>query len=303
VAPQPNPIRVLLVDDDAMSRELLSVLLEAEGYAVESVDSGEAALAVVRQGAKVFGLVLTDLQMPGTTGPRLAGKLRRACGPATLLLAMSGSRPPDKTISSFDGFLLKPFKMQEIADLLSARTQPADMERIPPGKEKWTVVTGPARDAGPAPKLVRIHAPKPQPASKRGMNSIVHDAPPADPIVADKPPGGPVLNEKIYQQLAVSMPGKQLLEMYAMCVNDARKRIASMRGLAAAHDAAAFVREAHAIKGGCGMLGASELHSMAAELEKKGLEPANSPGSSDVNSLDELSAACDRLERILGSRA
>ena len=55
-----------------------------------------------------------------------------------------------------------------------------------------------------------------------------------------------------------------------MCVNDARKRIAGMRALAADHDAAKFMREAHAIKGGCGMLGATELHRMAARLEANG---------------------------------
>ena len=109
----------------------------------------------------------------------------------------------------------------------------------------------------------------------------------------------PVLNEKIYRQLAGSMPAQQLQEMYTMCVNDARKRIASMRRLAEAHDSANFVREAHAIKGGCGMLGATELHGMAAELEKR---RPGSPGAPEVNSLDELSAACDRLERMLGSR-
>ena len=64
--------------------------------------------------------------MPGTTGARLAGKLRRACGPATVLLAMSGSRPPEKTIVRFDGFLLKPFKMQEIAAALAAQASRAE---------------------------------------------------------------------------------------------------------------------------------------------------------------------------------
>jgi HPt (histidine-containing phosphotransfer) domain-containing protein len=67
--------------------------------------------------------------------------------------------------------------------------------------------------------------------------------------------------------------------------------------MVAEHDTGQLRREAHSIKGGCGMLGATELHSMAAALETgpTGEEP-------DVNSLDELSAACDRLERMLRSR-
>jgi CheY-like chemotaxis protein len=274
MAPKPNPVRVLVIDDDAMSRELLDVLLAAEGYAVESADSGDAALALIRRG-ETFALVLADMQMPGITGARLAGKLRRACGPATLLLAISGSRPPDNTIARFDGFLLKPFKMHEVAEALAPQTNRAN--------------TGTSKVVGSGSL---------QPASKAGMGVPVHDALPSNFGTGGSSAPSPALNETIYGQLARSMPTPQLLEMYTMCVNDARKRIASMRSLAEAHDAATFVREAHSIKGGCGMLGATELHGLAAELEKRGLEP----GASEVNSLDELSAACDRLERMLRSR-
>ena len=49
------------------------------------------------------------------------------------------------------------------------------------------------------------------------------------------------------------------------------------------------------------MLGATQLHGMAAELEREGFE-ADSRQPREVNSLDELSDACDRLERMLGSR-
>ena len=260
--------RVLVVDDDEMSRELLGLLLQAKGYTVESADSGEAALALLERGGPLPDLVLADVQMPGTTGAELASELRRVCGPDTLLLAMSGSRPAKKLVAGFDGFLLKPFKMEAIAVALAGRS---------------------IRSATAA------HAPGSENASKPGMKDVVHDL----PVVPGETSGLPVLNEKIFQQLSSSVPGKQLLEMYAMCVNDTRQRIATMRRLVDEHDGAKFVREAHSIKGGCGMLGATELHGMAAELEKNGLDAG---AAAEVNSLDELSAACDRLERMLGSR-
>lgn len=302
MAPKSTPTRILVIDDDEMSRELLTVLLEGEGYTVESADSGESALALLRQNAAPPDLILADLQMPSTTGPRLARELRRSCGPSTLLLAMSGSRPPAKTIASYDGFLLKPFKMEEIATALSTRTPQPGSPDSPVPREKWTVVSGPGRTVQPPTKLLSIAALAPKSASKNPMSTQSQTVPSPQPIPSDSPTGLPVLNETIYQQLAVSMPSKQLLEMYTMCLNDARARIARMRRLADEHDAAKFVREAHAIKGGCGMLGATELHRMAAELEKNGLDTA-STRSIEVNSLDELSAACDRLERMLGSRA
>jgi CheY-like chemotaxis protein/HPt (histidine-containing phosphotransfer) domain-containing protein len=286
---QPIPAQVLVVDDDAMSRELLCVLLGAEGYAVESADSGESALVLLGREGPAPDVVLADVQMPGTTGAQLAGKLRRACGERTILLAMSGSQPLDKAISRFDGFLLKPFRMEEIAAALSKRSQREVAAEAPATRERWTVVRGPAGGALPSRKLVSIHPAAAHAASKEGMNTPGHDVPPAESVS-----NSPVLNEKIFQQLAGSMPAQQLRELYTMCVNDARARITTMRRLADTHDGAKFVREAHSIKGGCGMLGATELHGMAAALETNGLETTGQ-GGQEVNSLDELDGACDRL--------
>jgi CheY-like chemotaxis protein/HPt (histidine-containing phosphotransfer) domain-containing protein len=302
MALSPIPTRVLVVDDDPMSRELLAALLEAEGYAVESADSGEAALALLRREAFSPNLVLADMQMPGTTGARLARELRRTCGPATLLLAMSGSQPAARAIAHFDGFLLKPFRMQEIAAALKERSHAGKASQASAKRDKRGVASGPASTLQSRPKLVSISASAPKTASKRSMSAQVHEMPAAETVTDGSSPGGPVLNEKIYQQLARSMPARQLHEMYAMCVNDARDRIAGMRRHAAAHDRERFVREAHAIKGGCGMLGATELHRIAAELESRDQVSTTTGAAQDVYTLDELSAACDRLERALRSR-
>ena len=301
---RPNAVQVLVVDDDAMSRELLVVLLEAEGYTVEAAESGEAALARLGGRQPHPGLVLTDVQLPGISGAALARELRSACGAEALLVAMSGSRPPEEAIAGFDGFLLKPFTMREVAAALAARGGRKQADAVPARKEKkWDVVYGPASPSFGRSKLVSIQASTPQAASKHGMETQVREAPSAEPGFSGGTGDAPVLNENIYQQLAGSMPAKQLLEMYSLCLNDARERIALMRRLAAAHDGVRFMREAHALKGGCGMLGASELHGMAAALETSGLESAGAGEAQEVNSLDELDAACDRLERMLGLRA
>ena len=270
----PHPERILVVDDDSMSRELLAVLLEDEGYTVQSAESGESALALLNT-SQPPDVILSDINMPGTAGAPLARKFRAACGPATLLLAMSGTRQPESTLAPFNGFLLKPFAMREIAAALSA-----------PHPQIST--------AAPA----SIHASAPPAASNPPMESSVQNQPPVDSASF----AAPVLNETIYQKLAGSMPSSQLQELYLLCVNDARKRIDLMRSLVTNHDTDRFVREAHSIKGSCGMLGATQLHGMAAELETRGLDTAGAHQAQEVNSLDELSAACDRLERMLGSR-
>jgi CheY-like chemotaxis protein/HPt (histidine-containing phosphotransfer) domain-containing protein len=251
---------------------LLTVLLEADGYAVDTADSGDAAVEQLRPASSAPDVILSDMQMPGTTGSALATELRSVTRNRSVLLAMSGSQQAQDAVSQFDGFLLKPFKVEQLTaaveDIQRQRAQAPQRRASAPGK----VVA--IDSAASAPKI-------------SGGTAVTK---------------APVMNDKIYEQLTRTMPPPQLKEMYTMCINDARERIRRMRGSAEQHDAGPFVREAHAIKGSAGMLGATQLHTMASDLETRGLEGAG--GTSDaVNSLDELSAACDRLERMLGTRA
>src|ERR1700685_761694 len=64
---------VLIIDDEAAIRESLETLLEMEGYAVESADSGEAGLA--RIGERSFDLVLLDLALPDRNGMELLAEI------------------------------------------------------------------------------------------------------------------------------------------------------------------------------------------------------------------------------------
>lgn len=110
--------------------------------------------------------------------------------------------------------------------------------------------------------------------------------------------GQPVLSEATYASLAGGMPRTQLLELYAMCLDDADRRIGLMRALVAAGDRDAYERAAHAIKGGCGMVGALELAALAEEMEQNG--PA---GDGSTAPLDNFLLASTRLRRILGAQS
>jgi CheY-like chemotaxis protein len=117
------PVRILVVDDDTVSREVIALLLEQAGYAVETADSGDAAL--LQLGAATSGrpaVVLTDLQMPGIAGGELARRLRGLGGAGTVLLAMSGSEPEGAVQREFDGFLLKPFTMEALEAAIAGRS-------------------------------------------------------------------------------------------------------------------------------------------------------------------------------------
>ena len=66
--------RILVVDDDAANRDLLSRRLEREGHRVATAENGTAALDMVRSGA--FDLVLLDMMMPGLSGFEVLSRLK-----------------------------------------------------------------------------------------------------------------------------------------------------------------------------------------------------------------------------------
>ena len=101
--------RVLAVDDSSVIRELLIASLEAAGYSVEAVGSGQAALAAASQ--ESFDAVILDVDMPGIDGLAVGRALRgdpRTCGS---MIAMHTSLDEAAVRSGFDDydvFLPKP---------------------------------------------------------------------------------------------------------------------------------------------------------------------------------------------------
>ena len=92
-----NPLagsRVLVVDDNAVNREVFSLQLQAWGAAVDSADSAAAGLIAVREAAaegQPYGVVLLDHQMPGMSGLDLAAVLRADPQTRDLALVLASS--------------------------------------------------------------------------------------------------------------------------------------------------------------------------------------------------------------------
>ena len=86
-----NPIRTLLVEDEANMVRTLSRILERRGFAVEAVRNGSEALQRLAEEAP-FDLVITDLNMPGMDGMQLLREMQaRQLRPATIVLTGHGT--------------------------------------------------------------------------------------------------------------------------------------------------------------------------------------------------------------------
>jgi two-component system response regulator CpxR len=112
--------RLLIVDDDPDIREMLSDYLEAEGYCVEAVGSGQEALARVAE--VEYTLIILDIMLPGMNGLDVLRQLRVSSQIPVLMLTARGEAV-DRVLGlqlGADDYLPKPFVPQELAARIHA---------------------------------------------------------------------------------------------------------------------------------------------------------------------------------------
>jgi CheY-like chemotaxis protein len=132
VAAQTDPAqdvtrRILVVDDQADTRETLGWLLRGAGHVVRAAADGDSALEI----AKEFHpeVVFLDIGLPGMDGFELAHRLRAQHGERELqLVAVSGyGQEMDRSRgreAGFDHYFTKPVDFQTLRDVLSRHTEP-----------------------------------------------------------------------------------------------------------------------------------------------------------------------------------
>jgi CheY-like chemotaxis protein len=80
--------RILFVEDDDMSRDVISTRLTRSGYEVLTVEDGHRALSIVS--SQTFDLIILDMSMPGLSGWDTARKLKSSPVTASIpILALS----------------------------------------------------------------------------------------------------------------------------------------------------------------------------------------------------------------------
>jgi two-component system capsular synthesis sensor histidine kinase RcsC len=118
--PPPTRGRVLLVDDQAVNRELISQQLELLGFEVETANDGEAALDAWGRGR--HDVVLTDIGMPKLDGYGLCRALRRHDADLPVLAITASAAIVERTRCRRAGItelLLKPLSLDQLEAALS----------------------------------------------------------------------------------------------------------------------------------------------------------------------------------------
>ncbi|MDP6605211.1 MAG: response regulator [Dehalococcoidia bacterium] len=115
-------VRVLVVDDNATNRTLLTQQLGAAGMQVEAQIGGEAALAhlaAAHEAGVAYPIAVLDMMMPGMDGLELGRRLRQApafANGALILLTSSGQRgqAAEARAAGFAGYLTKPVRRRQL---------------------------------------------------------------------------------------------------------------------------------------------------------------------------------------------
>lgn len=120
--PPAAPLRVLVAEDELVSRMVAEEFVESQGYQCLVAEDGAEAWALYQQhGADV---VITDLLMPGMSGLDLCRQVRAGPGPQPFIIVLSAAGETELVESALeagaDDFLAKPLDYEQLGERLRA---------------------------------------------------------------------------------------------------------------------------------------------------------------------------------------
>jgi DNA-binding NtrC family response regulator len=107
--------RILLVDDDTNIRQTLAIVLQEEGYAVDTAENGKEAIE--KSFANFYNLAVVDWRLPDIEGTLLLSQLKETT-PKMVKIMLTGYPSMNNAIEAVnlhaDAFLVKPVDVEEL---------------------------------------------------------------------------------------------------------------------------------------------------------------------------------------------
>lgn len=104
---------VLVVDDNELSREIMSNYLKAEGFVVVVANDGQEAVQLFKKQPHSYDLILLDMHMPKLNGQSACKDIRKYNKYVKIVMVSGDEDCLYKKNKMMDDYLLKPFKMEE----------------------------------------------------------------------------------------------------------------------------------------------------------------------------------------------
>lgn len=126
---EPKGRRVIVVEDDDDTREVLSIVLSSAGYRVDEAATGESAMGLMLGMTEPPDLAVVDVVMPGISGYDVVRAMRQAPKLATVpVIIISGAPRPEGEDAEIDvgARLDKPSSVEELLDAAAHLVAPGD---------------------------------------------------------------------------------------------------------------------------------------------------------------------------------
>jgi signal transduction histidine kinase/CheY-like chemotaxis protein/HPt (histidine-containing phosphotransfer) domain-containing protein len=252
VEPQPLAGHVLLVEDNAVNRQVAQRLLQLAGITFDVAENGKEAVEALDRGG--FDAVLMDCQMPvmdGYTATRMRRQRETGAGLARIPIiamtanAMAGDR--EKCLNAgMDDYMSKPLNRARLEQTLRKWLRSQAQER--------SATPAPAAAAAPASATpVRIAAPPP------AVSATI------TPLPAPSAPGG-ALDASVIGDL-IDVMGDEFTDLVRVYLEDTPKSVALLEQAAAANHTEGIIAPSHSLKSTSANLGAIRLSELAKRLE------------------------------------
>jgi CheY-like chemotaxis protein len=284
--PRLNGVRVLIVEDNDVSRAVATEMLEAEGASVQFARNGREGVDAVTVWEGGLDVVLMDQQMPVLDGLAATREIRAAGHTVPMLAitanAMSGDRMACLA-AGMDGFIAKPFDLDELVETILLW-----IGRYSIHVEEDLADEEPSASADRAvPPPVAAHHSEWAPAEAQPAGQ-------ADHAVAHEPEvEAPEDLDHVVGLARVAGHTDFYAGMLEKFVAGLPHRLDEVDVAAGEGDTEGAARHAHALAGAALMLGATRMGAAARELEYVAKEGTTLVGAAE---LDELHLAAAGLE-------
>lgn len=111
-------MRVLLVEDEVLVREVASEDLADAGFEVTAASDGDEALAILREGAG-FDLLFTDIRMPGSADGWELARQAKALIPGLRVIYATGLGEAGDGLGDDECYVRKPYNFKDLRQALS----------------------------------------------------------------------------------------------------------------------------------------------------------------------------------------
>lgn len=124
-----EPVKILVVDDDASIRNMLSIVLKNSGYDAAAAESSESALKRLK--TETFHLIISDIKMPGISGIELLKKIKVISPeiPVIMITAFASANDAVEAMKlGAEDYITKPFNLDELKLIIEKSLYKKDIE-------------------------------------------------------------------------------------------------------------------------------------------------------------------------------